>query len=358
MGYQRIPKNLIDKYGEDILRGGLAAADHKRNEYVFNHPSAKREFEGRRINPGVTPDDPDQQWQEQTTPNQPLPWPSSVKIWPVVVLTSITTRHGGGARVWALAKAIDHQGSGKVSRPDLWAFIDHLGIGGRKRRRWLRDALDLGLLREHDDIYYLAGWGPGAVALGCHQVGRPATVSALSLTSAGWRSHVWGAFISTLNGRPMSQETMAEITTIDPRTQRNYQAAIPMSTRRNYAEIDLPGDHVDGLREHGRSSAFVGRDGRVIYRLPDQREVPNFIAQAQPKGRSRKAQKQVNISFSVEREPNFVMRLFHETHRGVEAAIRKLSRADIPPWSQPAEVFELLFAGRTTNLWQPVRMQS
>lgn len=283
---------------------------------------------------------------------------TTIKLWPVAILAAINNKRHGAARIWVLARALDSQGSGKVKRSDLWDFCADLSIGERKRRRWLRDAINFGLLREHDDFYYLAGLAPGALALGCQQIGKPATLAASELVRSGWRAHVWSAYLATLNGRPMSQEAKQAVTGIDPRTQRNYQAALPGEARRNYAETDLPGDHAEGLQEHSRESAFVGRNGRVIYRLPDQRMVPEFIAQAQPKGRSRKAQKLINLSFSEKRDPGFVMRLFHETHRGVEAAIRKISRADIPPWEQPTELFELIFAGKRSNLWQPVSVQS
>lgn len=280
-------------------------------------------------------------------------FPQTVKVWSLVGLAAIQSNHGGAWRVWVLCHAIDQAGSGRARRSDLWRWLAELGVGDRKRRRWLRDAITIGLVREAGEYYYLAGLARAAIILGCDHIGRPAVISPVDLMRSGWRAVVWSAYLLTLDGRPISQEKKAILTGIDPRTQRNYQRSSPGEVRRNYAKTDIPGDHVDGLRDHGKPSAFVGRDGRIVYRLPDIRLVSG-VAKLTSKGRSRKAQRVINSRVIVARDQGSLVRLFHESTKGVKAALRQLSQADIPPWERPAELFSLLFAGRSVNLWQPV----
>lgn len=328
---------------DQLARYRAYIATFEANQATVDNPPAQHTLFDQADPQPVTP-------QAEDTPGHP----ETVKVWAMVGLHAIGGNHGGGWRFWALAHTLDTQGSGWVWRSDLWGWLSHLGVGDRQRRRWLRDAINTGLVREAGDRYYLTGLSRAAVILGCQQVGRPAEVSAAGLVGKGWRAVVWGAYIATLNGRPMSQETKHRLTGVDPRTQRNYQAAIPGEARRNYAKTNTPGDHVDGIRDNGRGAAFVGRDGKLVYRLPDIRIVPSGLARLTPKGRSRKAQKQVNACLPRGGHSDRFLRLFHDTANGVKATLRQISRADLPPWETPGELFELSHAGRSVNLWQPV----
>jgi hypothetical protein len=141
----------------------------------------------------------------------------TVKIWPLVVLAAIKNKRGGAARLWFIAKSLDAAGSGKVNQVQLFEHLADLGVGGRNRRRWMRDSLDLGLLREvlyrnGEIVYRLASWERGAGMLGCSQIGKPAAVVARSLISPGWRALVWGGYLATLEGQIVSQETKYKLT--------------------------------------------------------------------------------------------------------------------------------------------------
>lgn len=285
---------------------------------------------------------------------QPVGYPATVKLWPMVGLAAVQTLHGGAWRAWALCHALDRDGSGRCLRSDLWGWLHELDVDERTRRRWLRDALDLSLITEAGDHYYLVGLGRAAVMLGCDDIGTPAEISPGALVREGWRSVVWGAYIATLNGRPISQETKHRITGVDPRTQRNYQAQVPGAVRRNYAKTNTPGSHITGVRDNGRPGSFVGRDGRIVYRLPDIRTIPGNVARLTPRGRSRKAQKQVKLLCIVAREKGQLLRLFHDTAKGVKATLRAILRADLPPSDTPGEIYQLIRAGISVNLWQPV----
>ena len=280
-----------------------------------------------------------------------------VKIWPVVMLTAIHNKRGGAARLWFLAKALDQDGSGKVCRDALFAHLDGLRVKGRKRRRWLKAAQETGLLRKvvyrnGRNFYHLASWGRGAGALGCSQIGKPASVLEKSLVSSGWRALVWAGYLATLEGRIISQETKYKITGVDPRTQRNYQAALPVKRMQNYSNTDLPA--AGDIQE--KHLFFNKRTNKVVQRLPDIITVPSEVARSLPKGRSRKAQGELNsrmlgesLSYSAAGNNDSVMRLFHETRKGAESAIKNLEALGEVFWCKStwanASQWENIYAG-------------
>lgn len=384
---------LVEKFGPQFL-AGLIASERSNFPHVetFSNSSGVQATVIDNL-----PEPP--KAGEAITPPQPTAaaWPETIKLWPMVALWAIKANRGGAFRVWLLAKALDQAGSGWISRAQLWGFIGELGIGERKRRRWITDSLSVGLIAESkrrggEEVYILSSLAAAAEKLECKTIGRPALLTVNRLISEGWRSYVWSAYLATLKGRPMSQACKESVTGIEKRTQRNYQNGYRRKgkngevveilppfgeARRNYAKTSLTADHLAGVKEHGRQSAFVTR-GRawkhripdiheadyffrhfVMFRLPDIRTVPIFVSQPSPKGRSRKAQKQLNHSFSLERvKAGAIVRLFHESLEGVEGALRKLARADIPPWERPGELFQLAKAGATTNLWRPVAVEA
>ncbi|MCP4408694.1 MAG: hypothetical protein GY807_13195 [Gammaproteobacteria bacterium] len=174
---------------------------------------------------------------------------------------------------------------------------------------------------------YLVNLARAAALLGCEKVGNPAVVSAKALVRRGWHEHVWAAYLVTVSG-PVSQKTKAEITGITPRTQRNYQVDIG-EARQNYAALPLKADKAEGARAATGKQIFINSGGRAVQRLPDIRTVPAFISSTLNKGRTRKAQRQLNHLNSLvtcEAGVRFgdleVKRLFYDTPKAA-AAVRK-----------------------------------
>ena len=276
-----------------------------------------------------------------------------IKIWATVGLASIRNKTSGAWRAWQICKHID-QGSGKVTRAELWTYFDALGIGERKRRRWVSKALRLGLIREHKEYYYSVNLGRAAVILGCKKVGLPATVKTAALVRSGWRAYVWAAYLATLNNKPVSQATKARLTGVLPRTQRIYQASVPGSARQNYTERGFArARKSQGLNDVCEIHTFENERGKIVQRLPDARIVPLDVSKTTKRGRSRKAQKLVNhISLSMERDPDKVSRLFCETAKGVKSALKAIAKLNIK--DRPGEIFEHLQAGPRANSWRVV----
>ena len=281
-------------------------------------------------------------------------YPLVVKIWPMVGLAAIRSNKAGAWRVWHLARALDPQGSGKVKRSALWAFIAHLGVVERTRRRWIRAAIDLGIFRldEKSDSYYLKRNEDVSPLMGARKVGSPVLIEAKGIVVRGWRKNVWAAFEALHNGKQISQVTKEQVTGVPERTQRHYRRQSILGVRRNYGQTNLSGDHLVGLRENGRETAFTGNDGFLYYRLPDTTEVPSTIAApCRSKGRSRKVQKRINTLLLVEQGSDQVMRQFFNTPKGIKSAIRRLG--DLLPWERPREFHLLDHVGKRSNLWRP-----
>ena len=282
-----------------------------------------------------------------------------IKIQPELGIASIRNRHAGAFRVWTLARDLDigpdikhPDGRGHITQRALWERLTQLIVGDRKRRRWLRDAIQTRLLKIVGDQYYLVGLGRAGLILGCDHVGKPAKISTSGLCGMGWRAHVWAGYLATLGNRPVSQAVKCLLTGVDPRTQRNYQAALPGTARKNYAKTHIKPGNVEGDREvNGR--VLFSKYGQVFQRLPDQRLVPFEIAEPCKRGRSRKAQAFINSSSLLGRASEFTPRLFNSSTKQAKATIRTLSRSNQTP---PTEIFELIYAGNHANLYQAISL--
>ena len=159
-------------------------------------------------------------------------------------------------------RSLDKQGSGNVGRTGLLAHLKSLGLGERKRRRWLADALDLGLMTEIRRwtgvvVYKLAGLAKAAVLVDCTHLGEAAGLTSADLIKTGWHGPVWACYNATLHEQPVSQKVKAAMTGVDERTQRNYQRSAPGEARRNFAFTRLSPEQVPGRSRGTRSSLFA-----------------------------------------------------------------------------------------------------
>ena len=277
--------------------------------------------------------------------------PEAIKLWPLVGLAAIQKNKSASWRIWVLAHHLDQQGSGKITRSELWNYLDKLNVGDRKRRRWLSQALKTGLMRQVGDDFYLASLGRAAYILKARHVGKPATIENIeALVKPGWKAFVWSAYLATQEGKLISQEKKTELTGITTRTQREWQAQVPGEARQNYTKRGrlTPEQHLQ-LRYYGRHTITNDR-GLITQRLPDIRIVPLDISRMAKKGRSRKAQKQTNFLYNVVQEPHNIARLFNENANGVKASLRMIRKQE----PKPFEVFELAAVGEQANQWRAI----
>lgn len=338
---QAIIDRLSAKYGDNLINRCLSEVEWARQGYKFNHRIPRRhqrptnqaaEIVAEHINGELT-----------------------LKIWPIVGLSAIGVDAGGAWRIWVLARHIDQDGDGRVCIDRLFDYCKTLQIDERNRRRWITQAVELGLFQRSKHYFYLAGLARGALILGCQTIGKPVFVSPSAMVRRGWRGHVWAAFLATLNA-PMSQLVKEQVTGVSDRVQRNYQKAVAPGIRvKNYCERGKAVDgRADGLRSSFGWDVFTTH-GKVIQRLPDRWQVLPSLAKRGVKGRSRKAQKIINTScLEARRKDGDILRLFHEQHGKAAAAIKRWSHSD---GDRPTEIFEgIPTRSKRVALWQPLEV--
>ena len=290
-------------------------------------------------------------------------WPcfDSVKIWPVVGLGAIRTNLGGPFRLWSIARHLDNKGSEVVVMHMLKDYCDSLGINQRTYLRWQSDAKDYGIItlrywsKSEQSVISLKKLASAAKIFECQRIGYPVIIPTYLLLNYGWRGWVWAAYLATLGERPISRGKMREITGVPEQTQRDYENQIGIQKIENYAVTDLSADHLSGMGEFERSYAFLFRDAKtpdpvIAYQLPNT-YIPPKVVRTSTKGRSRKAQKQLNAaSFYVERDHSVeIVRLYHSSERSAVAAIRKHGRLNGENHTIP--VYKKRFEGSSTT-WE------
>jgi hypothetical protein len=275
-----------------------------------------------------------------------------------VVISAWQSGNGGAARAYFTVRYLDGQGAGKVTVKGLEDLYNLLGVAGRSWRRWLSDALKLGLMKKYrlaDGCWYFGyvSLGRAALLMGAERVGaHPVVVGLAEFLGHGWRAAVWGGYVAAQGGRPVSQAVKRSILGVSERSQSRYQAVARVKKITNYTDRGAadPG-RVEGLRDACGMAVFERR-GRVRQKLPDILVVPTSSARVLRRGRSRKATKDLNYSLSRERDKCLSSgRLFCVGAKQVKTALRRIIQDGLGE----EEVFEFLHnLGGQVNLWRCV----
>ncbi|NUQ86496.1 MAG: hypothetical protein HUU11_17470 [Anaerolineales bacterium] len=284
-------------------------------------------------------------------------FPERVTLYPVMAIRAArrSSRVGGGYRLYVLAKALDTQGRGSVSRDELREYALSLGVSPRQWQRWIIEARNNDLVT---DVQRASGeWelilpsaGVAAYSMGCDGVGtRKAEMSAADLIGPGWKARVWAAYEATHNGKPISRERMQKIVNVPVSTQRYRDAQAGVVRQQNYAKLKAKADSLPGLVEFGtrHKALYVRKDGYIGSRKPDSRFTD--IALRAGKGRARKAnatlhRMQRNDGLSLMRQAlsqdvtpetdatndqSVYVRLFNFTPAQRRASERKIAKLDL-----------------------------
>jgi hypothetical protein len=223
-----------------------------------------------------------------------------IKVIPLIALGAIENKLTGAYRIWQLARYIDrHDGSGRVSSGDLRGLLDDLEVHKRTQRRWIAEAVRVGVvIEDKNDGYRYISAGKAGARLGARNIDRAVVLPGGpgELTGKGWRSNVWAAFLGGHNGgnpNPKSQETYETITGVSPRVQRNYNAQIDgIKQRSNWACFGSSGGRLEAVRSDLGLDIFEGRDGKLLQHLPYITTIDSGKAQGWKKGRTRKYREQ------------------------------------------------------------------
>jgi hypothetical protein len=344
---------LIDRYGKEYLESFIEKHGPAAFAGMVAVESARLNRGARKPIPNAIPEPPEPP-QEPPKGAEYSYHPQDIKIWPSVGLAASQNKRGGAWRLWVLARNLDREGSGVVSKRDLYDYLDSLGCHPRTRRRWVRAAKESGIICEAKNeagerIYILRSSGKAAAALGAVKIGRPVTIKggATKLLENGWTAHLWGGWTAAKNGyqenpKPISQETKRQLTGVAPRTQRKYQRISGSKSIANYApRPDIDTAHVDSLNDVTGWTFFVDGEGNTNQRLPDLVLAPLSVDVAK-RGRSRKAQRELSKYSSLERREPFSdepERIYYDTCKDASRATERQPKAALLHGENPPDRF-------------------
>ena len=301
--------------------------------------------------------------------------PEFVNFYPLMAIQAArrSSRVGGGYRLYVLAKALDQEGRGSVTRERLRAYVLSLGVHPRTWERWVIEARNNDLLtdwqrKNGEWMFAIPSPGAAAYSMNCESVGScKVTLRASLLIGRGWKAYVWAAYEATHSGRPISRERMQKIVNVPVSTQRYRDRRAGVTRKANYAKLLLKADALPMLKEYGHHKGLhVRKDGYIGSRKPDSRFT--YFAERTGRGRARKANATLHrmkrldglslerqaFSFDVPPElaatNSVYVRLFNYTHDQRAATEKKLARMSGPPIR---ELYEYSHTARSgADVWR------
>ena len=242
---------------------------------------------------------------------------------------------GGGYRLYLLGKALDVSGLGMVKRDVLRAYAFSLGINRRTFERWITQARNYNLFIDvqaasGEWMIRLVSAGKAGAALNVEDVGRKVIMQASELVGPGWKARLWGAYLATFSGKPISRERMQKLANVPVSTQRYRDVQAKVKRIANYSKTTIPGDRLAGVHEFGKRGAFIDADGFIYWRLANSYNVD--FALLVGKGRSRKADKELRThtdGLSNGRQAlGQVVRLYNPNPKATKTTLRKIAKLD------------------------------
>lgn len=217
-------------------------------------------------------------------------FPQEIKIHPLVGLKSFRLPEASGAwRLFVLAKNLagvaDH-----IERDKLGKWSNELGIKLPTFTRWMTTARNLGLFTDvqrmsGEWILILPSYQRAADMLGVGKLGAMCQLPAKVLFRKGWKGFVfasWQAAFTKNGTRLVSQKKQAEITGIDPQTQRQFNKMAGVTSEINYAISNQHANNFAGEQEYGNRAALftywdkLTHQKKLGWRIPDRRVFPLY----------------------------------------------------------------------------------
>jgi hypothetical protein len=226
-------------------------------------------------------------------PHLPAPTSQTIVVHPTLVLALLKEQLEAPARVYFLLRYIDRQGRGWLDVEDVRRELTHkespLKIcGWRRLRQLLHEGEGIFWKRDADNRLWLKGLHRIAYRLDLGRLqGFPIELPIEALL--GGIQAVRAAFYACFHGgrdvRPISRETLRQLSGIAERTQRDYDSLVQVKRRRNIAigEAHSQENIQERAWRQGRGVFhFVdvkGRQGRknrayIAWQLPNSYEAP------------------------------------------------------------------------------------
>jgi len=169
---------------------------------------------------------------------------AAIALYPSPLLQADARKIAGALRLWELAHWLDRPGRGLIEPAELKRqALEYMSP--RTFRRWLRQALDLGLMapRSRGRFWWLEGHLRAYKRLGLRPDRRKAELPDISaLFRPGWKAAIYDAFIAVVGERPISRATISRLTGKSASTQRRYQKRAGVKATRNAVLLGIPAD--------------------------------------------------------------------------------------------------------------------
>ena len=281
-------------------------------------------------------------------PNVPAPDlkpPEFLKIYPGLAAMALKRDAEQGLGLWSLARALDPQGSGRVSMETLRRAATALGLAGSREGKFKRAlaqarAFDLLAVVAHrrggvtTDVVEIRSAERAARSLGADSLGaRPVRVAAEKIARAGeWRAELWSAHLAGFarQSKPISQETLRGLTGVPERTQREYNRAAGIDVTYNIAVSKLDGQDAEAVMTAmlAHRGVFTVKDQttgqtRVAWPLPANYRVD---LDRLPRGRMRKTNRALKYGLVSDAAGQRTEHLFFSGDRAQQAAVKAANR--------------------------------
>lgn len=243
----------------------------------------------------------------------PISTNETIKLYPDVAIGMLRQKQERAGRVWLLLRHLDNRGQGWLDLETIKTKLTGNGAvwpvcGGRQLRNLLNQGEGVFWVRA-DGRLWLRSVAKVAAALQVSKLTlKPVAmpVKVLTRTIGEVRAHFYAAFHSSRGMKackPIARETVAELTHVQPRTQRRYEKWARVKQQPHFA--------VGGRATAETIEATAWQHGRATFQLKDYRgkqgkpgqeymawQLPNSYAgphDSQPRGQ----QKRINQALSV-----------------------------------------------------------
>ena len=232
-----------------------------------------------------------------------------MRIYPDLIFSAEQNQLSVSAfRVWILGKGFCRAG-GTVPVRAFKDYLEGLGVKRSTYFRWIKSALELGLLipeggsSKRPAYYRLASWLDGARLAGVQRLSCPIEMPVEKLLTTSWKAEVWAGRLLQVRNRttveakiykdqsgqaqlekvvkqakPISRRTLEAVSGVKRRTQQNREKKAQVKQQSN---VLVHQEKRGGFLPYGsideQPELMVTSGGTVIEQLPNSREVsPDF----------------------------------------------------------------------------------
>jgi len=260
----------------------------------------------------------------------------SIKIYPLIGLAAKRNRAGGSFRLWVVARHLDQpEGSGKVRIKDLKEYLEIMGVNPRTYRRWIHNAVAIGIFEQDLSGRFYRYKSPArtAIILGAKTIVTPVVIQdPVRLFEAGWIGVVWAGFLESLNrDRPVSRAVLEKMSGVPETTQRYYEriAGDMIKVFPSFNVIgpirekdpEKRGEQVQHLRRSQEDDSYRIMGNMLVQQLPNV-YTASGINRSNP-GRSRKEREVLSHLFSGQQVKDEIPRLYYNSRRASERAAKR-----------------------------------